>query len=37
MTDTAGTIWCMPQTYSAFLKVPEAAEALGVCERTIRN
>jgi excisionase family DNA binding protein len=27
----------MPQTYSPFLKVPEAAEALGVCERTIRN
>ena len=27
----------MTQTYSPFLKVPEAAEALGVCERNIRN
>jgi excisionase family DNA binding protein len=27
----------MTQTASPFLRVPEAAEALGVCERTIRN
>jgi excisionase family DNA binding protein len=37
MTDTGGTIWDITQTYSPFLKVPEAAEALGVSERTIRN
>lgn len=27
----------MPKTASDFLKVPEAAEAFGVSERTIRN